>query len=345
MNLLVITQKVNKDDPVLGFFHRWILELSRNFEKVSVVCLEKGAVNLPPSITIDSLGKEERHSRLLYLCRFFSLIWKRKKEYDAVFVHMNQEYVLLGGWLWKLMGKKIYLWRNHQAGNWLTNLAAFFSDKVFCTSKYSYTARFKKTVLMPVGIDTDFFAAKPEIVRVPRSILFLGRIAPVKRPDLLVEALVQLEKAGSSFSASIVGDALPADLDYLNSLKEKAENFGLSSKLVFSKGIANDRAVDVYNAFEICVNLSPSGMYDKTMFEAMACQCLLLASNENLRGLIDDRFLFEEGNREDLAAKLLALLNSSPEEKREWGRTLREVVVRGHGLRQLGRRLAEEMKA
>jgi hypothetical protein len=28
------------------------------------------------------------------------------------FVHMNQEYVLLGGLIWKLLGKKLVLWRH-----------------------------------------------------------------------------------------------------------------------------------------------------------------------------------------------------------------------------------------
>ena len=70
---------------------------------------------------------------------------------------MNQEYVLIAGWLWKLLGKRTYLWRNHYAGSWLTDVAAVFCTKVFCTSKHSYTVKYKKTVLMPVGVDTERF--------------------------------------------------------------------------------------------------------------------------------------------------------------------------------------------
>ena len=48
-------------------------------------------------------------------------------------------------------------------GGAFTRLAVALSDKVFYTSPLSFTARFKKAVQMPVGIDTDLFKRKPEI--------------------------------------------------------------------------------------------------------------------------------------------------------------------------------------
>ena len=47
MKLLIITQKVNKIDPILGFFHGWIIEFAKHFESITVICLEKGEYNLP----------------------------------------------------------------------------------------------------------------------------------------------------------------------------------------------------------------------------------------------------------------------------------------------------------
>ena len=43
--LLIFTQKADINDPVLGFFHKWIEEFSKNFESIIVVCLEKGEFN------------------------------------------------------------------------------------------------------------------------------------------------------------------------------------------------------------------------------------------------------------------------------------------------------------
>jgi hypothetical protein len=162
MKLLVVTQTVDSTDPVLGFFHGWILALAQRVESVEVICLFEGEHELPANVRVHSLGKEkEKQSPIVYATRFFALAWNLRDQYDRVFVHMNQEYLLIAGWLWALLRKPAYLWRNHYAGSWLTDCAALFCTKVFCTSKHSYTATYKKTKLMPVGVDLERFV--PEV--------------------------------------------------------------------------------------------------------------------------------------------------------------------------------------
>ena len=102
MKLLILTQKVNKDDPILGFFVRWVEEFAVHCESVVVICLEKGNYDLPSNVNVLSLGKEEGKSHFVYLLRFYTYIWSNRKEYDSVFVHMNQEYILLAGLFWRM---------------------------------------------------------------------------------------------------------------------------------------------------------------------------------------------------------------------------------------------------
>ena len=130
MKLLILTQKVDRRDPILGFFHRWIEEFAKHYEQMIVICLQKGEFDLPKNVRVRSLGKEEKLGRWQYLIRFYKYIWQERKNYDAAFVHMNQEYVLLSWKFWKLWGKKIFLWRNHAQGNILTRLAVLFSNKI-----------------------------------------------------------------------------------------------------------------------------------------------------------------------------------------------------------------------
>ena len=63
MRLLFITQKVDKDDDVLGVYHEWIAGLAEKLEKVSVICLYRGRVELPDNVSVYSLGKEEIANR------------------------------------------------------------------------------------------------------------------------------------------------------------------------------------------------------------------------------------------------------------------------------------------
>ncbi len=344
MKLLIITQKVNREDPVLGFFHRWIVEFAKHFSFITVICLEKGAHDLPSNVKVLSLGKETRESRAQYLARFYSHIWHERRNYDVVLSHMNQEYVLLAGWLWKVMGKRIYMWRNHHVGDELTDMAAVFCDKVFCTSRFSYTSKYKKAVIMPVGVDTSTFQMHKKFNdRHPKSVLFLSRIAPVKRPEVFIEALESLKDKGLEFQASIVGDPNSTHHEYYESIKRSVADKGLSDRIVFKPGIPNYETVPVYNDHQFFVNVSSSGMYDKTIFEAMACGTLVLTSNKNLEGEIDSRFFLKENSSEDLASKLKVVFSMPKDESAKISNALHEYVVKKHSLEQLGKRLALEM--
>ncbi len=341
MRLLVVTQTVDLDNPVLGFFHGWIEELASRYESVVVICLFEGRHSLPANVEVFSLGKEKREAhRPEYAQRFLALAWGLRSKYDSVFVHMNQEYVLIAGWLWKLLGKKIYLWRNHFAGNYLTDIAVFFCAKVFCTSAYSYIAKSSKNILMPLGIDTDIF--KPVEVQREKSILSIGRIAPSKRLEVLIDAVARLAKDGTEIKVCIYGNALPDDTKYMADLKKKAQEAGIAHLVQFQPGVRNTETPSLYSAHEIFVNCSKSGMYDKTIFEAAACGALSIASSEDYAKLADTRLVFD-GSAADLAFKLKTVFALSSEQE-----TLQEKgmeIAQKNSLAALGQRLKQELES
>ncbi len=295
MKLLFVTQVVDRNDAVLGAYHGWLIELAKHVESIEVICLYEGEHTLPSNVRVHSLGKEcSARSALVYSLRFLSIVWGLRREYDAVFVHMNQEYILLAGWLWKFLGKRVYLWRNHYAGSLLTDIAAAFCVSVFCTSKYSYTAKYTKTVLMPVGVDTKRFGNGESVSRAPGSILFLARMSPSKRPDMLIEALGLLIEKGTSFTASFYGAPNKEDAVYYDNLRHQVERRGLHDRVRFYPSIPNERAARVFRTHDIFVNCSPPGMYDKTIFEAAASGCLVLAASGDFREVAGDMFHFTD---------------------------------------------------
>ncbi len=341
MRLLICTQTVDRPDSTLGFFHRWIEELAKRCEKIIVICLKKGEFVLPSNVLVFSLGKEDGKSKLKYLWRFYKYIWQERKNYDVVFVHMNQEYILLGGLFWKLWGKRVYLWRNHYAGSFLTDLAALFCAKVFCTSRYSYTVKYRKTVIMPVGFDTEALKDLPKVSRVPRSILVIGRLSPSKNIHLIVEALIELHQRGVSFTADFYGHTPPEAVSYRERLIDQVRELGLDKIINFHPGVPNTETRWLYATHEIVVNASPSGMLDKTMFSAMGRGCLVLVSNRDLADQIPNQFIFQEGNVEDLTRALQAILVLPDSEKRNFSRFLQKFVIENHSISSLAIRLFE----
>ena len=144
MKLLILTQKVNKNDAILGFFHRWIEEFSKHCDKLTVICLKKGEYDLPDNVKVLSLGKEGGVSRLKYIFRLYKYIWQERKNYDFVFVHMNVEYVVLCGILCKLLRKKIGLWYMHKSVTWKLRLAEKLSNTIFTATKESFRLKSDK---------------------------------------------------------------------------------------------------------------------------------------------------------------------------------------------------------
>jgi glycosyltransferase involved in cell wall biosynthesis len=326
--LLILTQVVDRNDTSLSFFLSWIEELATHFESIMVICLKEGEHSLPENVKVYSLGKESGPSRIKYIARFYTYIWRFRNDYSSVFVHMNQEYVLLGGWLWSLLRKRVALWRNYHSGNFLTDVAAFFCTTVFCTSTFSYTARYKKTTLMPVGVDTTEFASVAEALPPPRfitgRILSFGRIAPSKRIEVFIEALGMLSSEKIGFTADIYGDPLPEDKPYQQQLQELVATLGLKDQVTFYPGVPSREAASIYSAHEIFVNASPSGMYDKMIFEGAASGDLILASSGDWARISSDKLSFD-GSAVDLAKKLRVLLGLPETEKarlREEGKRL-----------------------
>lgn len=347
MRLLICTQVIDKKDSTLGFFQKWVLSLAPHYEQIEVVCLKEGEHNLPLNVQVHSLGKESATgsrliNRLRYITRFYFLALSLRKNYDAVFVHMNQEYILLGGALWKLLGKKIFMWRNHYDGSFLTDIAAIFCKKVFCTSRFSYTAKYKKTVLMPVGVDEDSANLDELIARIPRSVIFLGRLDASKRPDLLIEALGILKNKGVDFTATFVGGASKIDSEYPAQLRAQVEKLGITNRVTFVGAVPNTETYRYYRSHEIFVNCSKSGMFDKTIFKAIACGCLVLAASRDFAVLVGQEFIFVDNDTEDLARKLRGFLEKESNERIMLIGILQR-VLKNHRLPVLIKKIAEEI--
>jgi glycosyltransferase involved in cell wall biosynthesis len=305
MKLLIITQAVDKKNSVLGFFHGWLLEFSKRFDEVNVICLYEGEHHLPANVSVHSLGKESGGSKLKYLLRFFGLIWKYRGDYDVVFVHMNQEYVLLGALFWKILGKKIFFWRNHPRGDFLTLLAVAFSTKVFCTSRFSFTARFKKTTVMPVGVDTHLFRQMRDIVRIKNSVCMVGRISPIKHIFEGLEAVNYLLRNGEQFSMTIIGDVGEKieDRKYMDMLMSYISKNNLHPHIKFEKAVTQEDLPKIYSSYAICLNLTDSGSFDKTIVEAASCGAVPVVSNQSLSGMLPGGCVTER-NLDDIVSAI-----------------------------------------
>ena len=260
MRLLIVTQKVDINDDILGFFHRWIEEFSKHCERVTVICLQKGEYKLPENVNVYSLGKEIKQSRIAYLLNFYSLIWKKREEYDVVFVHMNPEYVVLGGLVWKLLKKKTALWYTHKSVTLWLRIAEKLADKIFTASKESFRLPSKKLEIIGHGIDIEFFTPDQNLPR-GNHWLSVGRLTASKRHDLAIRAAHE-----ASVPLRIAGEGSERE-----NLKKLAEE--LRADVAFLGPLTQARLRDEYRRAAKLIHRSETGSLDKVVLEAAACGC------------------------------------------------------------------------
>lgn len=338
MKLLILTQKVDKNDDVLGFFHTWLTAFAAHHEQVTVIALGVGEYDLPKNVHVFSLGKEIGASRVQYLLNFYRYIFRERANYDSVFVHMNDIYVRLGGIFWRMTAKTIYLWRNHPKGDWTTHLAVLLAHTTYAVSRYSYVnEKFPERVtLMPAGIDTDLFVNDEKTTRASRSVLFFGRLSPVKHVDRFLEAILELKKSNVSCEVYVVGNPHnPGDKAYTETLHRFVVDNGLSDTVTFLPAIPNHEAPELYRKYDIYVNTTTTGSFDKTILEAMSSGMLVVTSNQSFKGEIPDMFIAKDGDTADLAHTIKEALSLLPDMRNNYQTLLRKYVITHHSLKGL----------
>lgn len=342
MRLLICTQAVDLDDPVLGFFHRWIAEFAKRCDSVHVICLKEGRHDLPENVVVHSLGKESGPSRFKYVSRFYRYLQEVRGEYDAVFVHMNPEYVLLGGIWWRFRRKRVALWYIHPTRPWQLRCAIPLTDVVCTSQENSMRVRTDKKRVLGHGIDTEFFSP-PHDPPKQNSILFLGRIDPVKHVDAFVGALEKLHGQGMRFHADIIGSPTEPASEYAHDVRNLAAPLSLDGVITMRAAVPNDEARELFRSHAIYCNLTPSGSFDKTILEAMACGSLCVVANDAFRAVLPEALVVSHGTG---AERALGNALELPEGERvSIVETCRTYVVKNHSLSRLVEKIMSELRS
>ena len=313
MRLLITTQTVNQDDPVLGFFHAWIEEFAKRYEQVTVICLYEGRHSLPANVRVYSLGKEKGAAHpLRYALRFKLLAWKFRHDYDAVFVHMNPEYIVIAGLLWRLMHKRIALWYLHKSVSLRLRAAVLLADVVLSASRESFRLPTKKLHIVGHGIDFSQYTYQTPRAHIdsPRFIT-VGRITPAKGIHDIFDAL---KVAGlNQFSYDLYGGpAVKSDAAYLQGLITRAAKEFPNAHITFHGPVPPHRIPEVLRGHDLFLHASRgTGSIDKVVLESLAAGVLVLSMSEAFEALLAPHGLYASG-AEDFA-HLIAVFPSRPD--------------------------------
>lgn len=347
MNLLLFNPATDVDDPVLGFTAVWIQALAQHCETIHVLTMRQGRLDLPDNISIYSVGKEKGYSEPRRAIEFYRHLTQilANHRIDACFAHMTPLFAVMGAPLLKAKGIPIVLWYTHKQVTLCLRLGERLVDVVVTASEESFNIDSPKKRVIGHGIDTTYFKPNPALKPHNQFIVVsVGRISPIKDYETLLRSAHIIIQRRNSLNAPpkmpihfriVGGPATEANKGYLESLKYYVVEHGLQSIIEFSGPVPFREVVKEYQSANLMVNLCPTGGLDKAVLEAMACGLPVLTSNAGFRAWLDNRFLFEKGNANELANKILAFAENS---KENFG-FLRELVVKEHSLFRLSETL------
>ncbi len=327
MHLLLVTQALDRDDLILGFFHRWVEEFAVQQSSVTVIAQRVGIVDLPDNVTVHSLGKEQGASRLFQIFRFLLLIINLRRRYDAVFVHMITLWMMLGAPVWMFFGKRRWLWYAAKGGGWKLRMAEKLTTGIFTSTPDGLPIASAKKIVTGQGIDCAHFSPQG-VPRDPYLLVTVGRITPAKHLDLCIDTVASLPP---SYRLILVGRAqLPHEQSYKQRLMQQIDALGVRERISFEERRQN-ALPDLLSRAAFFLHASETTL-DKSVLEAMACGCIPISCGEVARQVLPPVCRCVPETFPQVVRAILALPSTKRE---EMARECRTIVERDHGLSRL----------
>jgi D-inositol-3-phosphate glycosyltransferase len=183
-----------------------------------------------------------------------------------------------------------------------------------------YEAADDRIAIVPCGVDTDLFTpGDPAVAREALGLddrpllLYVGRLAPIKGLDTLLDAVARLRAAGRPLRLLVIGGETDEPVDGHEALlRRRAEELALGDAVDFV-GARSQRVLrDYYVAADVTVLPSYYESFGMVALEAMACGSPVVASRVGgLATTVRDGatgFLVPDGDPAALADRIDAVL-------------------------------------
>ncbi|MBW1711891.1 MAG: glycosyltransferase family 4 protein [Deltaproteobacteria bacterium] len=343
---------IDPGHDIAGFVLSWIKGLARRVDSLEVIALEvvdaQGA-GLPANVRLTSLGKEKGFGRPRLLVNSQRAVWRAMDRADFLLCHMMPVYALAAGPICRLKGKPLLLWYTHQHVDLKLRAAVRAADRVLTAVPESMRVPTAKKRVLGHGIDTDRFCPGPDRPRSgPLRVVSVGRLSPVKRLEVLVEAAEKLKAWGrlEDFRFSLVGqEGEPFQKAYTQAVKDRIKESGLEGVFEFTGSIPYAGVADSFRQADLFVSMQEQRGLDKAVLEAMACGLPVVVANRSFVPLLGDqagRLVYPPDQPQALAQKLIDLAQVPAGQRRALGLDLRAKVQAEHDLGRLMDRILNE---
>ncbi|MSO57787.1 MAG: glycosyltransferase [Thermoleophilia bacterium] len=324
--LVVVTQRVDPGDPVLGATVAKLRALAERVDEL--VVLADGAVAgvLPGNCRVRLFGARRRSGRGLRFALALADELRRSPRPVGVLAHMCPIYAVLAAPLARPLRVPVLLWFTHWRASGLLRLAERVSSTVLSVDERTFPLPSRKLRAIGHGIDVGGLACVERPADGPLRLLALGRTSPAKGLETAIRAVVLVADA----TLEIRGPSLTAEeRSHRVALEQLAADLGVANRVRIEPPVPRDEVPAVLARHDALVNDMRAGATDKVVFEAAASCLPVFASNPAFDRLLPDGLRFPAGDADALARRLRALAHA---DRAALGRALRDRVLREHAV-------------
>lgn len=288
LNLMMFNLAVDREHVTLAFGLKWIEELASRVDHIDVVTMAAGQYDLPGNVSIWSLGTERGYPKFLRLLLFYWIVIRIlcARRIDVVFTHMIPIFAVLFWPVAKVARLRNVMWYAHKSVTPVLRLAHRSVDAVVASTPEGFRIPSGKATFIGQGINTDIFAFRARSPEATFRLVTVGRIAPSKGLDLLLDALSAWNAV--SWQLTVVGDgADQSEQAYAARLRDRAFTLLGEKRVTFTGRLDPPKIAERLASADLFINLSETGSLDKAIVEAMASGCPVVSSNDAFRALAE----------------------------------------------------------
>jgi len=286
---------MDEDDAVLASAYDWAVSFASRFEKTIVITTRSGRFRPVRNLTVHAIGGggiKQRILALVKLTRITRSLGILKN--DVIFHHMSTKTLIWPGVLFWLRGIRQSVWYSHSRADCFLRLGLFFRPTIFTSTIKSFPVKSYCGEVFPVGhgVEIPTEIKKRTSNREPRAqIIFVGRIARIKRIELLVESLQPrvIQEGNGCLDILCVGPI--TDQSYRAELDQLAKNKSLN--LEFCGAVPRKTVFKLMQNENIIFSATPSST-DKAAIEAAMLGCFVITTEEETSELCGMNYVWQE---------------------------------------------------
>jgi len=265
------------------------------FKEVHVFALRlEGNIVLPKNVHLFCIGGQSRLLKALQAIRTYGKLRDVLRHSDAIVLyHMMTWPILLFGMYFKIRHCKQGVWYSHNYADFSLRSTQFLVDKYFSPTIKTFPL-FNKSKLVTTGHSinfTDFPRYKEKLGNWQlNDIYYIGRIAPVKRLELLIEALSEISyNRRIAVTFKIVGPT--QDSSYLRTLFEKATDAGIQMSVM--DPLRRAQLIPFLKNVKFAFSGTPASV-DKSILEACGSGAIPITDNSEVLELTGMHLVWKE---------------------------------------------------